>query len=190
MTMPLLTAGADEAGRGPLAGPVVAGAVILAPTKPIPGLADSKTLSPDEREELAIQIRTDALAWAVARADVGEIDGINILHASMLAMRRALLALQPGPELALVDGNRSPEVPFPTRAIVKGDMLEPCISAASILAKVARDAIMVDLDRRYPQYQFAQHKGYPTRAHMQALATYGPCLEHRRTFAPVKAQLD
>ena len=104
MTMPLLTAGADEAGRGPLAGPVVAGAVILAPTKPIPGLADSKTLSPDEREELAIQIRTDALAWAVARADVGEIDGINILHASMLAMRRALLALQPAPELALVDG--------------------------------------------------------------------------------------
>jgi ribonuclease HII len=185
----MLTAGVDEAGRGPLAGPVVAAAVILSPDDPISGLADSKTLSAAERETLAVQIRVRARAWAVADADVGEIDQINILHASMLAMRRALLALSLVPEMALIDGNRCPEVPFPARAIIKGDLLEPCISAASILAKVARDAIMVDLDRQYPQYLFAQHKGYPTRAHLRALETWGPCMEHRRSYAPVKSLL-
>jgi ribonuclease HII len=179
-------AGVDEAGRGPLAGPVVAAAVILAPARPISGLADSKTLSANRRADLAATIKRDALAWYVALADEAEIDALNILHASMLAMQRSVLGLAIAPDAVLVDGNRCPDVPQPVRAIVKGDSLEPCISAASILAKVARDEMMLELHGRYPQYGFAQHKGYPTRQHIAALAEHGPCPVHRRSFAPVR----
>jgi len=181
----LLCAGVDEAVRGPLAGPVVAAAVILDPKRPIRGLADSKVLTPERREVLAERIRDRATSFAVALACVDEIDTINILQASMLAMRRAVEALGIAPEEVLVDGNRCPEVAFRVRAIVKGDRDVPAISAASILAKTARDAMLVALDREYPAYGFARHKGYATPEHLAALALHGPCPAHRRSFAPV-----
>lgn len=185
MTDPFLIAGVDEAGRGPLAGPVVAAAVILDPARPITGLADSKKLSPAQRERLATEIRAKALAWALGRAEVEEIDHINILHASLRAMQRAVAALHIAPEQVLVDGNRCPALAYPCEAIIKGDATVPAISAASILAKVARDAELRQLHDSYPHYGFAQHKGYPTAAHRDALRRYGPCPEHRRSFAPV-----
>ena len=182
-------AGVDEAGRGPLAGPVVAAAVILDPARPIAGLADSKTLRAARRDALAVEIRAGALAWAVALADVAEIDALNILGATMLAMQRAVAALAVPPEEAWVDGNRRPALACAVRAIVKGDRDVPAISAASILAKTARDAMLVGLDSRHPGYGFARHKGYPTPEHFAALARLGPCIAHRRSFAPV-AQAD
>lgn len=184
-TTVLLCAGVDEAGRGPLAGPVVAAAVILDPRRPIRGLADSKLLTPERREVLAERIRDRATAYAVALAGVDEIDAINILRASMLAMRRAVESLGVAPEEVLVDGDRCPEVAFRVRAIVKGDRDVPAISAASILAKTARDAMLVALDREYPAYGFARHKGYATPEHLAALALHGPCPAHRRSFSPV-----
>jgi len=187
----VLVAGVDEAGRGPLAGPVVAAAVILDPARQVRGLRDSKVLSPERREELAVRIRERAIAWATGSADVAEIDRLNILHATMLAMRRAVEALGVVPEEALVDGNRCPALACRTRAIVKGDRDVKAISAASILAKTARDALLVELDRAYPQYGFAQHKGYGTPEHLAALQRHGPCPLHRRSFAPVvQAELD
>jgi ribonuclease HII len=179
-------AGVDEVGRGPLAGPVVAAAVILDPDRPIAGLADSKLLSEQKREELQILIEERAIAWAVGRAEIEEIDQINILQASLLAMRRAVLALRPQPEFALIDGNRCPILPCPAEAIIKGDLTVAAISAASILAKVSRDREMVELDRQYPGYGFASHKGYPTKAHLTALAMLGITPIHRRSFGPVK----
>jgi ribonuclease HII len=181
----LLCAGVDEAGRGPLAGPVVAAAVILDPDRPIRGLADSKVLTPERRAVLAALIYERAHSCAVGLAAVDEIDAINILHASMLAMRRAIEALAVAPEEVLVDGNRCPDIAFRVRAIVKGDRDVPSISAASILAKTARDAMLVELDREYPLYGFARHKGYATPEHLAALALHGPCPAHRRSFAPV-----
>lgn len=179
--------GVDEAGRGPLAGPVCAAAVILDPRRPIPGLKDSKKLSAARREELAAEIRAKALAWHVATASVAEIERLNILHATLLAMRRAILGLTPAAEAALIDGNRCPaDLPCPARAIVKGDALEPAISAASILAKTHRDALMQDLARQYPMYGFDRHAGYPTPQHLEALQIHGPCPEHRLKFAPVR----
>ena len=182
-----LLCGVDEAGRGPLAGAVFAAAVILDPARPVAGLADSKTLTASRRASLAELIRRDALAWAVATASAEEIDAMNILRASLAAMARAVAALAVAPEEVAVDGLHRPETPFPCRAIVKGDRLVPAISAASILAKTARDAEMVALDARYPGYGFARHKGYPTADHLSALATLGPCEIHRRSFAPVRA---
>jgi ribonuclease HII len=185
----ILIAGVDEVGRGPLAGPVVAAAVILDPARPIAGLADSKQLSATRREQLAAEIRAKSLAWALGRAEVAEIDQINILQASLLAMRRAVENLNVAPDQALVDGNRCPRLACPCEAIVKGDVTVPAISAASILAKVARDAELRELHERYPHYGFARHKGYPTAAHVDALRRHGPCPEHRRSFAPVAAVL-
>ncbi len=182
-------AGVDEAGRGPLAGDVVAAAVILDPARPIPGLRDSKKLSAARREELAGLIRGRALAWAVARASVAEIDELNILQASLLAMHRAVQALQPQPRYVLVDGNRLPRWPYASEPVVGGDDLVPAIAAASILAKVQRDSELVALDLRYPGYGFAAHKGYPTPAHLQALQALGITPIHRRSFAPVKSLL-
>ncbi len=183
---PPRTCGVDEAGRGPLAGPVYAAAVILNPARPIPGLKDSKKLSAASRVRLAHEIREHALAWAVATASVAEIERLNILHASMLAMRRAVLLLHPTPELALIDGNRCPDLPCLARAIIKGDSLEPAISAASILAKTERDKEMEKLAVIYPEYGFDRHAGYPTPEHLAALEAHGPCPEHRRLFGPVK----
>lgn len=180
-----LIAGIDEAGRGPLAGPVVAAAVILDPGRPIPGLRDSKLLSPLRREALAASIRARSLAWAVGEAGVDEIDAMNILEATLLAMRRACDGLAITPDEALVDGNRAPLLRCPARTVVKGDRDVPVISAASILAKTARDALLVELDRRWPVYGFARHKGYGTASHLAALAAHGPCPAHRRSFAPV-----
>ncbi|MFM9884550.1 MAG: ribonuclease HII [Burkholderiales bacterium] len=178
--------GVDEAGRGPLAGPVSAAAVILDIARPIAGLADSKALTSAERNRLALIIRRDAVAFAIAFASVEEIDRINILQATMLAMRRAVMALSMAPRQVLVDGNRCPDVPYPVRAIVKGDALVPSISAASILAKTARDEIMRLLAADYPEYGFEQHKGYGTKAHLDALQRHGPCAAHRRSFRPVR----
>jgi len=179
-------AGVDEAGRGPLAGPVVAAAVILDPERPIVGLADSKALTASRRSRLAEAIQERALAWAVAQAEVEEIDRINILQATLLAMRRALLALQPQPAHALIDGNRCPtDLPFPAEAVVKGDSRVTAISAASILAKVSRDEMMLTLDANYPGYGFAAHKGYGTEQHLSALTRLGLTPHHRRSFAPV-----
>jgi len=178
--------GVDEAGRGPLAGPVYAAAVILDPARPIAGLKDSKKLSAARREVLAAAIKAHALAWAIASADEEEIDRLNILHATLLAMRRAVLALQPAAREALIDGNRCPELPIPARAIVKGDALEPCISAASILAKTERDKVMRALADKYPEYGFERHAGYPTADHLAALERYGPCAAHRKSFGPVQ----
>ncbi|MEI2780044.1 MAG: ribonuclease HII [Candidatus Competibacter sp.] len=189
MTDVILIAGVDEAGRGPLAGPVTAAAVILDPARPIAGLADSKKLSPARRERLAEEIRAKSLAWALGRADIAEIDRLNILQAALLAMQRAVAALSVAPDKVLVDGNRCPKLVCPCAAIVKGDASVPAISAASILAKVARDAELRELHDRYPQYDFARHKGYPTAAHLAALRRHGPCPEHRRSFAPVAALL-
>ncbi len=178
--------GIDEVGRGPLAGPVVAAAVILDPARPIEGLADSKALSARRRDLLFEQICTHAVAWAVGRAEVAEIDQLNILQASLLAMQRAVAGLSPVPVSALVDGNRLPQLPCPGRAIVGGDAIEPCISAASIVAKVLRDREMVAMDDRYPGYGLAQHKGYPTAQHLAALRTLGVSPIHRRSFGPVR----
>jgi ribonuclease HII len=182
-------AGVDEVGRGPLAGDVVAAAVILDPQRPLPGLRDSKKLSQTRREQLALLIRENALAWSVARASVAEIDALNILQASLLAMHRAVAALDPQPAYVLVDGNRLPRWPYAAEPVVGGDDRVPAIAAASILAKVQRDAELVALDREYPGYGFAAHKGYPTRAHLQALQELGITPAHRRSFAPVKKLL-
>ncbi len=179
-------AGVDEVGRGPLAGPVVTAAVILDAGRPIPGLVDSKRLSPGRRAELATQIRRCAAAWALGRAEVSEIDALNILQATLLAMRRAVAGLGAAAGVVFVDGNRCPAgLAVPACAVIGGDRLVPQISAASILAKVARDAEMERLDAVYPGYGFALHKGYPTRAHLAALERLGACPVHRRSFAPV-----
>ncbi|MGH8336058.1 MAG: ribonuclease HII, partial [Gammaproteobacteria bacterium] len=176
-------------GRGPLAGPVAAAAVILAPSRPIRGLKDSKLLTPTQREALAAEIRVSASAWAVGWADHTEIDRLNILQASLLAMQRAIFALGVAPEKVLVDGNRCPSLSCPAEAIVKGDSKIASISAASILAKVERDAVMRRYDREFPMYGFSIHKGYPTPAHLDALVHHGACVIHRRSFAPVKPWL-
>jgi len=185
-----IVAGVDEAGRGPLAGPVVAAAVVLSASYPIDGLADSKTLSALRREALAVQIRAHATAWALGMASVEEIDRLNILQATLLAMQRAVQGLAMTPDLVLVDGNRAPRLSCPVRTVVRGDALIKSISAASILAKVARDAILQDLDGEYPGYGFAVHKGYPTAAHQRALETLGPSPVHRRSFGPVRRLLE
>ena len=182
-------AGVDEVGRGPLAGDVVAAAVILDPARPIEGLRDSKKLTEARREALAVQIREHAVAWAVARASVAEIDELNILHASMLAMKRAVEALHPQPGYVLVDGNRLPVWHYASEPVVKGDDRVPAIAAASILAKVQRDNELVALEQKYPGYGFARHKGYPTAAHLAALKELGVTPVHRRSFAPVRELL-
>ena len=184
-------AGVDEAGRGPLAGPVVAAAVILDPGRPIQGLADSKKLAASRREELASEIRGRALSWSVAWADRAEIDALNILAATMLAMRRAILGLSVTPIKVEIDGNRLPDLTFGDsiitgEAIIGGDDKVDAISAASIIAKTTRDRIMIDIDNLYPDYEFARHKGYGTEAHRQRLQRHGPCEQHRRSFAPVR----
>ncbi|CAN5173485.1 ribonuclease HII [soil metagenome] len=178
--------GVDEAGRGPLAGPVVAAAVILDPKRPIRGLADSKVLTAERRAVLAERIRDRSIAWSVALATVDEIDTINILHASMLAMKRAIDALAATPELVIVDGNRLPHTCLPARAIVDGDALEASISAASILAKVARDSMLDRLHAEHPHYGFCRHRGYGTPEHLTALDRHGVIIHHRRSFAPVR----
>ena len=183
-----IVAGVDEVGRGPLAGDVVAAAVILGDSPPA-GLTDSKALSPRQRERLAETIRSEAVAWSLGRATVAEIDELNILQASLLAMRRAVEALSVQPSLVLVDGNHLPSWSYEARAVIKGDMSEPAISAASIVAKVTRDSEMVILDDLYPGYGFAAHKGYPTKAHLAALASLGVSPVHRRSFGPVKRLL-
>ena len=185
-----IVCGVDEAGRGPLAGPVYAAAVILDPRRPIDGLRDSKKLTEARRDELAPLIKEHALAWAIAACSCEEIDSLNILHATMLAMRRAVEALQTLPTIALIDGNRCPPMDVRAHAVVEGDDKVHAISAASILAKTARDAELVRLHALYPQYGFDQHKGYPTSAHLSALAQHGPCVHHRRSFAPVREALD
>jgi ribonuclease HII len=182
--------GVDEAGRGPLAGPVFAAAVILDPAKPIAGLRDSKKLSPIRRDELALIIQRDALAWSIAQCSAAEIDALNILQATMLAMRRAIEGLSVAPTLALIDGNRCPVAAIRTEAIVKGDDKVIEISAASILAKTARDALLLEMHARYPQYAFDQHKGYPTALHLARLKEHGVTPEHRRSYAPVRELLN
>lgn len=182
-------AGVDEAGRGPLAGPVIAAAVILDRAVPIEGLCDSKVLTPERREAMAALVRVHALAWAVGRAEVEEIDRLNILQASLLAMQRAVLALPLPPARALVDGDRCPELPCRREAVVGGDATVAAISAASILAKVVRDEEMRVLHRRYPRYGFDRNKGYPTREHLALLRAHGACCVHRRSFAPVREVL-
>ncbi|MHA7881030.1 MAG: ribonuclease HII [Saccharospirillum sp.] len=183
-------AGVDEVGRGPLAGDVVAAAVILDPARPIAGLTDSKALSPAKRERLSAQIRAQALTWCIARASVAEIDRLNILQASLLAMRRAVEGLNPAPDFCQIDGNRIPSgLPCPAQAIVKGDLTVSAISAASILAKVARDEALCELDRCHPEYGFARHKGYPTAEHLAAIDAHGIIAEHRRSFGPVQRWL-
>jgi ribonuclease HII len=186
----LLVAGVDEAGRGPLAGPVMAAAVILNPKKIIPGLADSKKLSAKQREALFPLIQEYALAWAVGRAEVEEIDRINILQATLLAMKRAIEALIYPPELVLIDGTHAPILACRVQTIIKGDSLEPAISAASILAKVTRDREMVMLDKEFPHYGFAQHKGYGTQAHLEAIERHGISAIHRRSYAPVARMVE
>jgi ribonuclease HII len=187
-TLGHLVAGVDEVGRGPLAGDVVAAAVILTES-PLEGVTDSKMLTPERREALAERIRVEAVSWALGRATVAEIDELNILQASLLAMRRAVEALPIQPSLVLVDGNRLPKWPYEARAIVKGDASEPSIAAASILAKVQRDAEMLALHEHYPVYGFDRHKGYPTKAHLAALKTAGVSPVHRRSFGPVRRLL-
>lgn len=184
---PGLLAGVDEAGRGPLAGPVVAAAVILDDLHPIHGLADSKTLSPRRREALFDDIRARALCCSIASASAREIDQLNILQATLLAMRRAVEGLRLPPHRVVVDGNRVPELRMPVAAVVKGDARLAAVSAASILAKVHRDRLCQDLEGRFPGYGFASHKGYPTAEHLAALRRLGPCAEHRLSFAPVRA---
>jgi ribonuclease HII len=182
--------GVDEAGRGPLAGPVFAAAVILDPARPIDGLRDSKKLTEARRDELAIQIKANALAWSIAQCSEGEIDTLNILQATMLAMRRAVEGLKTAPTLALIDGNRCPVISIRSEAIVKGDDKVPAISAASILAKTARDAALLALHQLYPHYGFDQHKGYPTEMHLERLRMHGVSPVHRRSYAPVRVLLD
>jgi len=184
-----LVAGVDEVGRGPLVGDVVTAAVILDPKKPIVGLADSKKLSEKKRNELAVLIKQNALSWNIGRANVLEIDQLNILHATMLAMQRAVEGLHIQPEHVLVDGNRCPAWSYRSEAVVKGDALFPQISAASIIAKVTRDDEMLTLHRQYPQYGFAAHKGYPTKAHLAALQEHGPLSCYRQSFKPVQSVL-
>ncbi len=181
----MLIAGVDEAGRGPLAGPVVAAAVILDPDRAIPGLADSKLLGSERRERLAMLIRERSIAWAIGLADVDEIDRINILQATLQAMARAVGALRVAPDEVLVDGNRCPTLACRVCAIVKGDRSVASISAASIIAKTARDAMLRGFDELYPGYGFARHKGYATPEHLAALERHGPCAIHRRSFSPV-----
>lgn len=185
-----LVAGVDEVGRGPLCGPVVTAAVILDPLRPIEGLADSKKLSEARRDILFKEIREKALCWCIARASVEEIDELNILQATLLAMQRAVEGLVIQPKLALIDGNRCPTLSVPASAVVKGDATIPAIAAASILAKVSRDREMFELDTKYPGYGLASHKGYPTPAHLEALRRLGPTPIYRRTFAPVRVLLD
>lgn len=188
MCLPADVCGIDEAGRGPLAGPVVAAAVILDPNAPIVGLDDSKRLSAKRRALLAAEIRARARAWCVAEASVAEIDQLNILAATLLAMQRAVAGLSVSPARAVVDGNRCPRLDIPVEAVVQGDAKIAAIAAASILAKTVRDASMIELHRHYPAYGFDRHMGYPTAAHLAALRAHGPCPAHRRSFAPV-AQL-
>lgn len=185
----ILLCGVDEAGRGPLCGNVVAAAVILAPERPIAGLRDSKKLTARRRELLAAEIRTHALAWAIGEASVAEIDQLNILHATMLAMQRAVAGLSVTPQLVRIDGNRCPALPMPCEAVVGGDASDASIAAASILAKVERDAQMLTLDAQFPAYGFARHKGYPTAEHLRALAEHGVLDCHRRSYSPVRALL-
>ncbi|ENW90572.1 ribonuclease HII [Acinetobacter sp. CIP 53.82] len=188
--MSMKIAGVDEAGRGPLVGTVVAAAVILDPNNPIAGLNDSKKLSEKKREKLFIEIQEKALAWAIAEASPAEIDELNILQASLLAMRRAVETLQVQPDQVLVDGNKIPQgLNMPCEAVVGGDALHAEISAASILAKVTRDRQMLELDQKFPQFGFAKHKGYPTKAHFEAIALHGVTTEHRRSFGPVRKAL-
>jgi len=185
----VVLAGVDEAGRGPLAGAVYAAAVILDPTKPIDGLADSKVLKASRRDALAIQIQERALSWCIASASVAEIDSLNILRATLLAMQRAVEGLSIVPDVAMVDGNQAPTLRCTVQTVIKGDSLVPAISAASILAKTARDADLMRLHARYPQYGFDQHKGYGTALHLSRLQEFGPCEEHRTSFAPVRKLL-
>ena len=185
---PGLIAGVDEAGRGPLAGPVVAAAVMLDELQPIRGLADSKVLSPRRREQLYDEIRAKALCCCVAEASVQEIDRLNVLQATLLAMRRAVAGLRLRPHIVLVDGNRLPVLDVPAQAIVKGDAKVQAISAASILAKVHRDRLCLELHQRYPQYGFDAHKGYPTAEHLRSLQAHGPCDQHRLSFGPVRVR--
>jgi len=185
MSNTVLVAGVDEAGRGPLAGPVVAAAVILNTDHQIDGLADSKKLSADQREKLAIEIRQHAVAVGIGIAEPALIDQINILQATLTAMAWAVEHLDPAADRALIDGNQLPNLPIPAQTLVGGDALEPAISAASIIAKTHRDALMVKLDKEYPGYGFARHKGYPTAAHRAALEQLGPCRAHRQSFRPV-----
>lgn len=185
-----IVCGVDEAGRGPLAGPVYAAAVVLDPSRPIVGLRDSKKLSEARRDQLALEIKARALAWSIAICDEQEIDTLNILQATMLAMRRAIEGLSCVPTLALIDGNRCPPLTIPAQAIIKGDVTVPAISAASILAKTARDAALQLLHRQYPQYGFDQHKGYGTALHLERLRIFGVSPVHRKSYAPVRALLD
>ena len=185
----ILIAGVDEAGRGPLAGAVYAAAVILDPQRPIEGLADSKTISEKKREQLSVNIKQSALAWAIASASAEEIDNINILQASLLAMKRAIEQLQPAPEKILVDGLYLPDIAIQGEAVIKGDSKPACISAASILAKVARDEELYRLDSIFPDYGFALHKGYPTKLHIEKIQQHGVLPIHRKTFGPVKKLL-
>ena len=185
----MLTAGVDEAGRGPLAGPVIAAAVILDPDRPIAGITDSKKLTPASRQRLAGEIRSRAMGWGLGRAEVEEIDRLNILQASLLAMSRAVSALPVAVRHVLVDGIRCPKLECSVEAVVRGDLSVAAIGAASILAKVSRDREVVALDARYPGYGFAKHKGYPTRAHLEALSRLGVSAVHRTSFAPVKRLL-
>jgi ribonuclease HII len=185
-----LVAGVDEAGRGPLAGPVVVAAVILPARFQLPGLGDSKRLKPAQRERLDLAIREQAICWSLQVVGVDEIDQLNILQATLLGMQRAVQALQPAALLAQIDGNRAPGLPCRSETVVGGDGLVPCISAASILAKVHRDRLMLDYHRQYPGYGFDQHKGYPTARHLGCLQELGPCPIHRRSFAPVGALLN
>ena len=184
-----LVAGVDEVGRGPLIGDVVTAAVILDPERRIDGLRDSKKLSEKKRESLASQIREEAIAFAIGRASPLEIDELNILHATMLAMKRAVESLPVAADSALIDGNRLPDLKIPSKFVIKGDDTYACIAAASILAKVERDADMRELDSQYPEYGFAKHKGYPTKAHLEAIQKFGILDAHRRSFGPVKACL-
>ncbi|PCJ47858.1 MAG: ribonuclease HII [Gammaproteobacteria bacterium] len=185
-----IIAGVDEVGRGPLAGPVVTAAVILDPDLPIVGLNDSKKLTEKARQQLAVEIKAKALAWSIGRAEVEEIDEINILQATLLAMQRAVSGLSITPTLVLVDGNRAPDFGIPAEAIIKGDGKVAEISAASIIAKVCRDREMCDMDDVYPGYEFYRHKGYGTKVHLEAIKTLGICAIHRRSFAPIKKQID
>ena len=184
-----LIAGVDEVGRGPLVGAVVTAAVILDPNNPILGLADSKKLTEKKREKLFVEIQEKALCWSIARAEPEEIDNINILHATMLAMQRAVAGLSITPDFVLIDGNRCPKLSMPSQAVVKGDSLVQEISAASILAKVIRDREMVELDKVFPEYGFAKHKGYPTAYHLEKLTLHGATEFHRKSFAPVRLVL-
>ncbi len=182
--------GVDEAGRGPLAGPVYAAAVILDPARPVAGLRDSKRLSAGQRDRLAAMVRQQALAWAVASASPAEIDAIDILQAGLLAMRRAVLALARVPELVRIDGKHAPVLELPVETVIGGDDSDPAIAAASILAKTSRDAHMLRIHAAHPGYGFDRHKGYPTAVHLDCLARLGPCEHHRRSFAPVRRLID